>query len=87
MTAAPEPTSSNGDGAEVPSASSGVSSAEAEPPPERLLRRLERDDAPPRPTEDVLDLGEVSRDAVLKRALPVVGVAVALFVLLRLIRR
>ena len=38
-------------------------------------------------TEDVLDLGEVGREAVLKRALPVVGVVLALFVLLRLIRR
>ena len=57
-----------------PSASSGVSSATTSPPP-------------PRPTDDVLDLGEVSREAVLKRALPVVGVAVALLVLLRLIRR
>ena len=39
------------------------------------------------PTDDVLDLGEASRDAVLKRALPVVGGVVALLILLRLIRR
>ena len=82
--AAPEPTPSNGDGA--PSASSGVSSAEATPPPSASSGTSSASTAP-RPTEDVLDLGEVSRDAVLKRALPVVGVAVALFVLLRLIRR
>ena len=55
--------------------------------PERLVRRLEREPRPPRPTDDVLDLGEASRDAVLKRALPVVGGVVALLVLLRLIRR
>ena len=88
--AAPEPTSTNGGGdAEVPSASSGVSSAEAEAPPSASsgVSSASTSPPPPRPTEDVLDLGEVSRDAVLKRALPVVGVAVALFVLLRLIRR
>ena len=73
----------------VPSASSGVSSAEAEAPPSASsgVSSATTSPPPPRPTEDVLDLGEVSRDAVLKRALPVVGVAVALFVLLRLIRR
>ena len=55
---------------EVPSASSGQSSATTA-----------------RPTDDVLDLGEASRDAVLKRALPVIGGVVALLILLRLIRR
>ena len=88
--AAPEPAPSNGGGdAEVPSASSGVSSAEAETPPSASsgVSSATTSSPPPRPTEDVLDLGEVSRDAVLKRALPVVGAAVALFVLLRLIRR
>ena len=39
------------------------------------------------PTDDVLDLGEASRDAVLKRALPVVGGVVALLILMRIIRR
>jgi uncharacterized protein len=52
--------------------------APAEPEP---LREV------PRPTPEVLDLGEVSRDAVLKRAVPVVGAALVLFILLRLIRR
>jgi len=42
---------------------------------------------PSRPSPEVLDLGEASREAVLKRALPVVGALVALLVLLRLIRR
>ena len=85
--AAPEPPSSNG----------GAPRSRAPPPASRAPRPRRRraprpasrarPASPPRPTEDVLDLGEVSRDAVLKRALPVVGVAVALFVLLRLIRR
>jgi hypothetical protein len=35
----------------------------------------------------VLDLGEASRDAVLKRALPLVGGVVALLILIRLIKR
>jgi hypothetical protein len=35
----------------------------------------------------VLDLGEASREAVLKRALPIVGGVVALLIVLRLIRR
>ena len=53
--------------------------------PERLLRPVL---GRPRraPTDDVLDLGEASRDAVLKRALPVIGGVVALLILLRLIR-
>jgi carbon monoxide dehydrogenase subunit G len=85
--AEPEPASTNGGGAEVPSASSGISSAEAEAPPSASSGVSSATPPPPRPTEDVLDIAEVSREAVLKRALPVVGVAVALFVLLRLIRR
>jgi carbon monoxide dehydrogenase subunit G len=42
---------------------------------------------PERRAPEVLDLGEASREAVLKRALPVVGALIALFVLFRLIRR
>ena len=42
--------------------------------------------ASPRPTPEVLDLADASRDAVLKRAAPVVGGVVVLLVLLRLIR-
>jgi uncharacterized protein len=48
---------------------------EAAPPP------------PARPTDEVLDLGEVSRDAVLKRVAPVVAGAGALLLLLLLRRR
>ncbi len=42
---------------------------------------------PPRPTDEVLDLGEVSRDAVLKRVAPVAAGAAALLLLLLLRRR
>ena len=70
----------------VPGASSGVSSADAEPKiPSASSGQSSATTA--RPTDDVLDLGEASRDAVLKRALPMIGVVVALLILLRLIRR
>jgi carbon monoxide dehydrogenase subunit G len=42
---------------------------------------------PERPTPNVLDLGEASRGAILKRALPLAGGLIAVFVVLRLIRR
>jgi uncharacterized protein len=60
-------------GGEVP-AGGGTEHVAAEPPK-------------PRPTPEVLDIGEVSREAVLKRAVPVVGAALVLLILLRLIRR
>jgi hypothetical protein len=41
----------------------------------------------PRRAPEVLDLGEASREAVLKRAVPVVGVLIALLILFRLARR
>jgi uncharacterized protein len=46
-------------------------------------------DTPPpvRPTPEVLDLADVSREAVLKRVAPVVGAALVLLILLRIIRR
>jgi carbon monoxide dehydrogenase subunit G len=81
--AAPEPAPSDG----APSASSGVSSAESAPAPSASSGVSSAPPPPPRPTDDVLDIAEVSREAVLKRALPVVGVAIALFVLLRWLRR
>ncbi len=40
-----------------------------------------------RPTPHVLDLGKLSREAVLKRVIPLLGALIALLVLLRLIRR
>jgi carbon monoxide dehydrogenase subunit G len=41
----------------------------------------------PRPTADVLDLGEVSRDAVLKRAVPAGAALLVLLILIRILRR
>jgi hypothetical protein len=73
----------------VPSASSGVSTAEAEK--EVPSASSGESTAAPKPapaaSENVLDLGEASREAVLKRAIPVVAVAAALLVLLRILRR
>jgi uncharacterized protein len=69
----------------VPGASSGVSSAETKEVPSASSGQSSATTS--RPTDDVLDLGEASRDAVLKRALPIVGGVVALLILLRLIRR
>ena len=59
---------------------------------ERVVRGVDRDakPAPSKPAgqaEDVLDLGEASRDAVLKRAIPVVAAVGALLILLRILRR
>jgi hypothetical protein len=41
----------------------------------------------PRPTADVLDLGEASRDAVLKRAVPAGAALLVLLILIRILRR
>jgi carbon monoxide dehydrogenase subunit G len=73
----------------VPGASSGVSSAAAEDkvPSASSGTSSASTATPPRPSEDVLDLGEASRDAILKRAVPLVGGVVALLLVLRLIRR
>ena len=60
--------------------------AEAEPTPRSLVRRPRRR-RPPRPTDDVLDLGEASRDAVLKRLAPIAAGVVALLILIRIIKR
>src|SRR4051794_30190732 len=64
----------------APSASSGVSSAETAAPTSKPAPKAAASD-------DVLDLGEASRDAVLKRAIPVVGAVVGLLILLRILRR
>jgi carbon monoxide dehydrogenase subunit G len=80
----------------VPGASSGVSSAEATEPPgassgvssaEAAEPAAPKASEPPRPTDDVLDLGEASRDAVLKRLAPIAAGVVALLVLIRIVRR
>jgi uncharacterized protein len=52
--------------------------AQPEPPPPPT---------PPRPTAEVLDLGEASRDAVLKRVAPIVLAGLGLLLLRRLRRR
>jgi carbon monoxide dehydrogenase subunit G len=70
----------------VPGASSGVSSAAAEPKIPSASSGTSSATAS-RPTDDVLDLAEASREAVLKRAIPLVAGIVALLVLIRLIRR
>ncbi len=72
----------------VPGASSGVSSSEAEPKiPSASSGTSSATPPTARPTDDVLDLGEASREAVLKRALPLVGGVIALLVLIRIIKR
>jgi carbon monoxide dehydrogenase subunit G len=69
----------------TPGASSGTSSAAATPPPSASSGTSTA--TPPRPTDDVLDLGEASRDALLKRLVPMAAAAVAILVLLRIVRR
>jgi carbon monoxide dehydrogenase subunit G len=72
----------------VPSASSGVSTAEAETKvPDASSGTPTAKTPPPRQADDVLDLGEAAGGAVLKRALPLVGAAVALLILLKIVRR
>ena len=71
----------------VAGASSGVSTADAEPKIPSASSGTSTATTTTRPTDDVLDLGEASREAVLKRALPLVGGVVALLILIRLIRR
>jgi uncharacterized protein len=70
----------------VPGASSGVSSAEAEPKIPSASSGTSSATTE-RPTDDVLDLGEASREALLKRAIPLVAGIVGLLVLIRIIRR
>jgi carbon monoxide dehydrogenase subunit G len=70
----------------VPGASSGVSTAAAEPMIPSASSGTSSA-AAERPTDDVLDLGEASREALVKRAIPLVGGVVALLILIRLIRR
>jgi uncharacterized protein len=62
-------------------------SAGGEVPAAAAAEQLASEPPKARPTPEVLDLGEVSRDAVLKRAAPVVGGVLVLLILLRIIRR
>jgi carbon monoxide dehydrogenase subunit G len=75
-------TSENGAGSEAaaPETAAAESKAPGEKPGAEAKPR-------PRPTPEVLDLADASRDAVLKRAAPVVGGMIVLYILLRLIRR
>jgi carbon monoxide dehydrogenase subunit G len=59
----------------------------AEAPVEESAQTNGGTPAPERRAPEVLDLGEASREAVLKRALPLVGGVVALLILLRWLRR
>jgi uncharacterized protein len=85
---------------EMSAAPAGVNGAapetgpEIEPEPEPVAAQAGAPEQPaptnggPQPQpENVLDLGEASREALLKRAVPIVGALVALMILLRLIRR
>jgi carbon monoxide dehydrogenase subunit G len=89
-TAAPTATSETGstkvEDTGVPGASSGVSSAQAEPKiPSASSGTSSATGA--RPTDDVLDLGEASRDAVLKRVAPIAAGLIALLILIRIVKR
>jgi uncharacterized protein len=64
-----------------------VEPAAAEPAPAPANGGTPPHAEPERPTPNVLDLGEASRGAILKRALPLAGALIAVFIILRLIRR
>lgn len=84
--AAPAEPSTKVEDTGVAGASSGVSSADTGPKiPSASSGTSSKTTT--RPTDDVLDLGEASREAVLKRVLPLVGGVVALLILIRLIKR
>jgi carbon monoxide dehydrogenase subunit G len=97
MQGAPEPAPAPAEtapsaGGEVLSPAAGpteatLPSAGGEVPAAAAAEQLASEPPKARPTPEVLDLGEVSRDAVLKRAAPVVGGMLVLLILLRIIRR
>ena len=85
-TPAPAEASTSVEDTGVAGASSGVSSADTEPKiPSASSGESSAKTA--RPTDDVLDLGEASRDAVLKRLAPIAAGVVALLVLIRIVKR
>jgi carbon monoxide dehydrogenase subunit G len=72
----------------VPSASSGISTAEAETQvPDASSGTPSTPPTPQSEEDNVLDLGEAAGGAVLKRAIPLVAGVIALLVVLRIIRR
>ncbi|HET8758092.1 MAG TPA: hypothetical protein VFM58_18875, partial [Solirubrobacteraceae bacterium] len=72
----PGPAGESAERAAQPAAETGTAGAAAAPSP-----------ASPRRSEEVLDLGEASREAVLKRVAPVAAVLLGLIVILGLRRR
>ena len=78
----------NGDVAPAEPATAGTPAAEpAEPAAPAAGGGAPAEPPRPRPTPEVLDLADAGREAVLKRAAPVVGAALLLLILLRIIRR
>jgi uncharacterized protein len=76
--------------AEAPAAPEEPAPAVEEPaaaPKPAVAPKPEPAPPPPRPTAEVLDLGEASRDAVLKRVAPIALAALGLLLLRRLRRR
>ena len=76
-------------GEEAPAAAEEPATAAAETPAVQAPAAAEKPEPapPPRPTAEVLDLGEASRDAVLKRVAPIVVAGLGLLLLRRLRRR
>ena len=73
--------------ASPPPGPAGESAAAAARPAGESAERAAQRAASPRRSEEVLDLGEASRDAVLKRVAPVAAVLVGLIVILGIRRR
>jgi uncharacterized protein len=85
-----EPAAGGEPPAPAPAAAGNGDVAPAQAPPEEAAAPAgEAPAAPPRPrpTPEVLDLADAGREAMLKRAAPVVGAALVLLILLRIIRR
>jgi uncharacterized protein len=78
-----------GEGQEAPAAAEEPAAAAEETPAVQAPAAAEKPEPapPPRPTAEVLDLGEASRDAVLKRVVPIALAGLGLLLLRRLRRR
>jgi carbon monoxide dehydrogenase subunit G len=92
--ATPAPETSPAPRVETPGKVAGPFNPAADPPPgpagesaERAAQPAAGSGASPRRSEEVLDLGEASREAVLKRVAPVAAVMLGLIVILGLRRR
>jgi carbon monoxide dehydrogenase subunit G len=89
-----EEPAAGGEPAPEPAAPETASGAEGEQPAAQPDKAEDVADAKrfeekprPRPTPEVLDLADASREAVLKRAVPAVGAMLVLLILWRIIRR